>query len=465
MDEFLEKVKKRVKKEWYATLKNFGIKVQPKEEPTMMTETYKTYEINLVPAIKHQMIRSMKFRNFMLFVCIVVSSVAIGVVAVLGSVVGGQSIALGGQDERLATMSSKLNNYDSLSEFLTIQSQLSGLNEIDANKKVLSRVFSILSTILPEAPDEITLSELSIDLTSNTLVFDAQADAKVEPYIDYRVLESFKKGFSLMKYDYGRYVDANGENIPVRCIVETDQFGNMLSEDGNMYVYWLKGGKGCDPGRDDYSEEEEVEEEASESSIMDVIGGSLIDTSAEDFAKEAEAQAAFQTAYAAANDYEKYLLTTELLNGGELKNAEVVKIYRTPQFSKWYNAGYMTLDGQIDEVPHFDSQCIVYTGVEIDNKTRWTSENSCDLAAEDPVIQDSSNGRNSEERLVLRFNATLTLDENVFKFENKHVMAISPTGKNVTDSYRQIEGMFAERAADCSDIDVVCTTNTENIGE
>ena len=66
---------------------------------------------------------------------------------------------------------------------------------------------------------------------------------------------------------------------------------------------------------------------------------------------------------------------------------------------------------------------------------------------------------------MLRFSATVTLDEAVFKFTNKHVMAISPTGQNVTDSYVQIQGMFAERAADCSDSDVVCTSATSELNK
>ena len=65
---------------------------------------------------------------------------------------------------------------------------------------------------------------------------------------------------------------------------------------------------------------------------------------------------------------------------------------------------------------------------------------------------------------MLRFSATLTLDPAVFEFKNKHVMAISPSGQNVTDSYRQVEGMFAERAADCSDSDVICTTTSTDSG-
>ena len=95
---------------------------------------------------------------------------------------------------------------------------------------------------------------------------------------------------------------------------------------------------------------------------------------------------------------------------------------------------------------------------------KWISENVCMLSAADPVIRDSSNGRDSNGNLVLRFSATLTLEPGVFEFKNKHVMAISPSGQNVTDSYRQVAGMFAERAADCSDSDVICTTTSTDTG-
>ena len=142
----------------------------------------------------------------------------------------------------------------------------------------------------------------------------------------------------------------------------------------------------------------------------------------------------------------------------------MVKIYRSPKFSDWYKNGYMTESGDISGVNHFNSKCITYTGSEANGTMKWISDNTCMLSTEDPIIRDSSNGRDTNGNLVLRFSATLTLEPAVFEFKNKHVMAISPSGQNVTDSYVQVEGMFAERAADCNDSDVICTTTSTDSG-
>ena len=461
MRDFFENLIEKIKKEWRATLKNFGVKV--KEQPTMITEQNKIYEVSLVPEVKRKMIQAMKFRNIMLFICIVLASVSVGTVLIMVSIWSGQNITMSGQDARLKSMSDKINNYSSLSEFLTIQDQLGNIAQINDNKKVLSRVFSILSTILPEGPDTVSLSELSVDLSTNTLRFDAQADAKVSPYIDYRVLESFKKGLSLMKYDFGRYVDENGEEIPTMCIVETDSDGNTLADveesgatsDKYIYAYWLKGKKGCDPTRDDDAEEEE-EDATVQEVIQEIANNEDVDLTEE----ERNIAEEYEKKTSGLDDYAKALFDQQIEDGISVEQAEVVKVYRSPRFSDWYNAGYMDESGIIDGVAHFESECIAYSGASSSGVMKWTSTNDCMLISEDPVIQDSSNGRDSAGSLVLRFNAAITLDSQVFMFTNKHVMAISPSGQNVTDSYRQIEGMFAERAADCADSDVVCTATS-----
>lgn len=460
MRDFFENLVEKIKKEWFATLKNFGVKV--KEEPKMITEQNKVYEVSLVPEVKRNMIKAMKFRNVMLFVCIVLASVAGGTVLIMATIWGGQNITMGGQDARLKSMSDKINNYSSLSEFLTIQDQLGKISQINDNKKVLSRVFSILSTILPEGPDTVSLSELSVDLSTNTLRFDAQADAKVSPYIDYRVLESFKKGLSLMKYDYGRYVDENGEEIPTMCIVEADADGNTLvdiEENGMVtnkyiYAYWLKGRKGCDPTRSDEEEEEEKTAEEIAEEIAENGGESAKEQ------EEIDAEKEYESKTKNLDEYAKGLFDQQIESGIPLTQAEVVKVYRSPRFSDWYREGYLDESGIISGVAHFASECIAYSGANSGGVMKWTSSNDCMLIAEDPVIQDSSNGRDNTGSLVLRFNAAITLDPQVFMFTNKHVMAISPSGQNVTDSYRQIESMFAERAADCADSDVVCTATS-----
>ena len=226
------------------------------DEEEMMKEQTGFYEINLVPDVKAEMIKNQKMRNLVFFVCIVVSIASVSTALILGSIKGAQDITMAGQDAHMKNLSDKIKSYDELPEFLTIQNQLRGISEIEDNQKVLSRAVIFLAALRDVGVDEVKVSELSVDLSTATLSFDAQADAKKDN-IDYRVLEAFKKRTNLMTFDYGRYVDSMGNEIPSRCIVEYDGNNVMLQENGSIYAIWHRGDKGCDPTRDDYAPNED----------------------------------------------------------------------------------------------------------------------------------------------------------------------------------------------------------------
>ena len=79
------------------------------------------------------------------------------------------------------------------------------------------------------------------------------------------------------------------------------------------------------------------------------------------------------------------------------------------------------------------------------------------------VISESSNGRDDEDQLVLRFTATVYISPEVYKFSNTHMLAVSPKSRrNVTDSYVQIQEMFGARAKDCAKDDEACKSNSNN---
>ena len=378
-------------------------------------------EINLVPDIKGEMIRALKLRNLIFFICIIVAGASVAVVLVFAIIAGGQQAAVNGKKNTLNTLSSKIQSYGELNDFLTIRDQLDDLSAIAGNKRLLSRTFSILSALMPRNSDTITISELNVNLAedSPTISFDAQANAGEEPFIDYAVLESFKKSMDYLRYDYGDYVDKNGNVIPAYCIIETGSDGSMLHDDSsNYYAYWLFYGEGCNPSADS--------EEKTDNNYQ----------------------------------FETY------------NDQQVVRIWRTPQFNNWYATEKMTKDGTISGVAHFESRCITYFGVSdaVTNAVSWSSTNSsCKLVpggADSGIkISDSSNGRSSEEELVLRFSAIITLAPEFYDFSNHHVLAIGPTGRyNVTDSYVQIQNMFGERAADCAEDDFACLDETNKNG-
>lgn len=386
-------------------------------------------EINLVPDIKREMIKAIKLRNLILAICIIVSVASICVATIFGLIMGGQQAALDGKKDTLNSLSEKLNSYSDLDEFLTIKGQLSSLKAITNDKKVLSRTFGILAALIPTGADTVTISELNINLESEkpTFTFDAQANAGKEPFIDYNVLDSFKKSMKFMRYDYGNYVDKNGKTIPAYCIIESGDDGATFRDSSKgFYAFWTIEEEGCNPS-DDESDDKTKNK---------------------------------------TTDY-----TTE-----EYKGKKVVRIWRTPQYDDWYKKDkvegkpYMSLEGEISGVEHFKSACITYSG-SISNGSsapKWTESNdSCLLVPEgdDGIIisPDSRNGRLNGE-LVLSFSATITLAPEVYNFNNFHMLAIAPVGRrNVTDSYVQIQSMFSQRAEDCKEDDPTCTNNTENI--
>ena len=450
------------------------------DEEEMMSGQTGFYEINLVPDIKSEMIRAQKVRNLVFFVCIVISIVSVSTVAILGSIKGAQDITIASQESHVKNLSSVVTSYDELPEFLTVQNQLKGIAEIEDNQKVLSRAIIFLSALRDVGVDEVQVSELSVDLTSTTLSFDAQADAKKDD-IDYRVLEAFIKRTNMMTFDYGRYVDSTGNEIPSRCIEEYDSQNRMLQENGSVYAIWKRGEKGCDPTRDDYAPNEDGS-----------VTASNIDADLEATKMKNGTSEVSQVKTDEKKDEEEEEEQKKIVD-----YVPSEKIYRTPQFTAWYNnepfytkedgvddvqlkpsedgmtiynmisykyTPTMDTSGAVSGIPHFESKCITYTGEdttedEEKGKTaKWTADNQCLLVPDGIVISESANGRDQDDNLVLRFSAVIQFNADAFAFRNKHVMAIGPNGQNVTDSYVQLEKIFTAPATACSAGDTECNS-------
>lgn len=380
-------------------------------------------EINLVPDVKGEMIKALKLRNFIFFLCIVVAAASIGVTLFFFSIAAGQDAVVNGKKDTLNEMSKKIGEYSDLSDFLTIRNQLGNLSTISENKKQVSRLFGVLSAIIPTGADTITISTLNLSFEEDdpTITIEAQANAGKEPYIDYNVLDSFKKSMQYMRYDYGSYVDKDGNDIPAYCIIENGSDGaSFMDSAKGRYAYWTITADGCAP---------EVDDEDKNTDIFSATG-----YTAEEYGAES-----------------------------------VVRIWRTPQFDDWYNKdsdeSYMSLDGSISGVPHFESNCISYSGNEVGDNVNWSNSNEECLLVPDGtegiVIADSSNGRDASDELVLRFTASITLSSDIFNFQNKHLVSLGPSTRyNVTDSYVQVQHMFEQKARDCDETDTSCKTNS-----
>ena len=148
-------------------------------------------EINLVPDIKKDTINALRLRNFTFFFCIVIASASIAIIVIFATIAGGQQAIVDSKQGTIKNLSAKIDEYGNLNKFLTIKDQLGGLSEISNNKKVFSRIFNVLTALIPKGKDNIQISEMRVNLedTPNTISFEAQANAGNPPYYDYLLLD------------------------------------------------------------------------------------------------------------------------------------------------------------------------------------------------------------------------------------------------------------------------------------
>jgi Tfp pilus assembly protein PilN len=145
-------------------------------------------EINLIPDVKQEFIRAQKVRSQVITGAILVGIVSIAVVAVLAFYIFAVQTARNFlADQSIKSGSEKLMEVEDLSKTLTIQNQLTKISSLNSDKKVDSRVFDLLTAIIPRSPNDIQISDLTIDSSTNTITVNGQAKNS------YAAVEVFKK--------------------------------------------------------------------------------------------------------------------------------------------------------------------------------------------------------------------------------------------------------------------------------
>lgn len=154
-------------------------------------------EVNLVPDVKQELIRAERIRAVVISMTILVGMAAIGLVVLLGLWVFGVQTARGAiTDNTIKNESAKLAAVEDIESSLTIQNQLELLPSLHEGKKVDSRIFDILATINPPAPNEISISKLTINAEEQTIEIEAQAVG------GYPSLEVFKKTIAATEFRF-----------------------------------------------------------------------------------------------------------------------------------------------------------------------------------------------------------------------------------------------------------------------
>lgn len=158
-------------------------------------------EINLLPDIKQELIRAQRIRTRVIQGSIFIGVVSITAVTLLSFYVFTvQTVRSSMADDSIKQGSAKLMSVKDLSKTLTIQNQLTKISALNSSKNIDSRIFDVLTAIIPPVPNNVQISTLSVDSSAGTITMDGQASNS------YAAVEVFKKtieGATL------KYTDAN----------------------------------------------------------------------------------------------------------------------------------------------------------------------------------------------------------------------------------------------------------------
>ena len=144
-------------------------------------------EINLLPNVKRELLKTRAMRNRVISISFLVGGASIATVVVLALILGSQIAAEAVQNGVIKDRNDKLMAVEDLNKVVTIQHQLTKINEQHSGKKINSRVFDVVTAVNPVAPNNVSFSDIKVNPESKTITLEGSA------VNGYSALETLKK--------------------------------------------------------------------------------------------------------------------------------------------------------------------------------------------------------------------------------------------------------------------------------
>lgn len=157
-------------------------------------------EINLVPDVKQELIKAQRVRSTVISFAIFVGLAFVAIVTILAVYAFGvQTVRSTLADDAIKKGSDQLAKVEDLSKTLTIQNQLTKTSTLHDSIKIDSRIFDVLQAIIPPTPNDVQISNMSVDSSLNQITIEGQAANS------YAAVEVFKKTIegAMVKYADG----------------------------------------------------------------------------------------------------------------------------------------------------------------------------------------------------------------------------------------------------------------------
>lgn len=192
-------------------------------------------EINLVPDVKQELLKAQRTRGAVISIAIVSSIAAAGLVVLLLVYIFGVQLGRNALlDSQIKDKSSQLAEVEDLSQMVTIQNQLTGIDELNKQKTMLSRIFDALSAVVPATGNNVVnISQVDVDTTGKKTRIEGQTGT-------YDSVEVFKKtveGAILELAD--RNADNEKSTVPLASDISVSDVSYGEDSNGNKVLRFV----------------------------------------------------------------------------------------------------------------------------------------------------------------------------------------------------------------------------------
>lgn len=184
-------------------------------------------EINLIPDVKQELLRAQRIRSMVISGSIIASVAALTLVVLLTIYVfGAQSIRGALVDGDITKKGDQLAAIDDVSKMITLQHQLAVLPGLQEDKAMTSRVFDMLSAVIPPSPNEAKISQISLDTEQSTVRLEGQTRA-------FDSMEIFKKTIDAAVLVYREEGAAEDTQVKLATDISTTDVSYGEDAEGN----------------------------------------------------------------------------------------------------------------------------------------------------------------------------------------------------------------------------------------
>lgn len=171
-------------------------------------------QINLLPDIKRQHLRAQRTRNIVIAISMLLSAIAVGVVVVMYLGLGATKVITSTTIQSNKDLYKEISETDDINKLVTIQNQLTKIENLQNNRSVNSRMFAVLEAIAPKAPAKVSFTSVTISPSESLMTIQAITTT------GYETVESMKKKIAAAKMTYYQNAKDSGEKQETMLIQE-----------------------------------------------------------------------------------------------------------------------------------------------------------------------------------------------------------------------------------------------------